>query len=141
MRYLDKAIQREISAEETAMTLEEARKHIENFKNWELLYQGNMGYHLVRTLKFNENDEALEYIEKLKELTKELHSTPRITIKGNQVHVDCHTFELKGLHLNDFIIAAYVDDLYGQRDVNISERDIVAEASNDSFPASDPPGY
>lgn len=141
MKYLDETILAKISAEETAMTVKEASNHVQNFKNWELLYQDNTGYHLVRNFQFDDTDKAREYIKELKALAEEMHTIPNISIKGNQVRVDCHTLELNGLHRNDFIMAAHADDLYDRWDIITGERDKVTQASDESFPASDPPGY
>lgn len=141
MKYLDETIAAKVSADETAMSVEEATDHIEDLNNWELLFEESLGYHLVRFFDFTDTDKARDYIKELKELAEEMHKIPNIEIKGVQVRVVCYTPELKGLHRNDFIMAAHADDLYDRWDVIMGERDKVTQASDDSFPASDPPGY
>lgn len=141
MKYLDETLAANISADETAMTVEEASNHIENLTGWELLFDESMGYHLSRFFDFTDADKAREYIQELKEIAEEMHKIPSVVLKGKQVCVMCYTPALKGLHRNDFIMAAHADDLYARWDVIMGERDKVTQASDESFPASDPPGY
>lgn len=141
MDYLNETVAAKISADDTAMTVEEASDHIENLSNWELLFDDSMGYHLVRFFDFGDADKARDYIKELKDLGDEMHAIPHIDLKGTQVRVACHTPALQGLHRNDFIMAAQANDLYDRWDVIMGERDKVTQASDESFPASDPPGY
>lgn len=141
MDYLDQTIVGGITKKTSAMTVEEATAHLEHLDKWELLHHDSTGYHIVRLFDFNDTDKAREYINELKKIADEMHTVPDIRLTGTQVRVACHTPKIQGLHLNDFIMAAHADDLYERWDIITGERDKVTEASDQSFPASDPPGY
>lgn len=142
MDYLNEQIAAEISAEDSAMTVEEAKNSLEHLDNWELLHEESTGYHLKRLFDFADADKAREFITELEKMIEDMqHVIPNIDLKGTQVQVMCHTSKLEGLHRNDFIMAAHADELYERWDILTGERDKVTEASDESFPASDPPAY
>jgi len=137
--YLEEAVAAEISADETAMTAEEAQSHLDNLDEWELIRVN--GYAVTRTFEMPTTDKAIEFTHRLNKLASEMHHIPDIRILGQHVQVTCYTDALEGLHRNDFIMAAHANDLYDRWDIITGERDKVTEASDESFPASDPPGY
>ena len=141
MDDLKEAIVIEIDDNTKAMTVEEAQQHMEHLTNWELMYEDSRGYYLTRCFDFVDADKSREFISEMKTLYEDYHSIPDIKINGTEVCVVCYTPRLNGLHMNDFIVAAYAEDLYMRWDALTAERDKVTQASYDSFPASDPPGY
>lgn len=141
MDYLKETIVRELDNNTQAMSVEEAKQHLEHLENWELMYEDSRGYHLRRVFCFTDTDKSREFIVVVKSLCEEMHAIPTIEINGTDVNVVCYTPQLNGLHRNDFIMAAHTNDLYMRFDAITTDDDKVTQASYESFPASDPPGY
>ncbi len=141
MNYLDQNALKDTKPEEKPMSMEEAQSHMENFSNWELLYEDSKGYHIRRCFSFDDADKSREFINQAKSICKDVYPFGDITLNGTEACVVCYTPQLNGLHTNDFIIAAHVEELYTQWDDTITDNDKVTQASYESFPASDPPGY
>ncbi len=141
MDDLKEAIVLEIDGNATAMLVEEATQHLQNLDNWELMYEESRVYYLVRCFTFADSDKSREFINEMKTQCEEMHAIPDIQINGSDVNFACYTLKLNGLHLNDFIMAARTNDLYDRWATISGERDKVTQASIESFPASDPPGY
>lgn len=131
----------EIDSKTKAMSIEEAKYYLQNLYNWELMYENSRGYYLERCFSFTDSDRTREFINEMKALSDNMHAIPNMQIDGTDVSFTCYTPQLNGLHLNDFIMAAHTDDLYIRWDAITAEYDKVTQASYDSFPASDAPGY
>jgi len=131
----------EIDDNAKAMSVEDATQNLQNLSNWELMYDDSRGYYLVRCFSFADSEKSREFINEMKTVCEEMHAIPDIQMNGTDVNFTCYTPRLSGLHLNDFIMAARTNDLYDRWDTISGERDKVTQASYDSFPASDPPGY
>jgi len=141
MDYLKEAIVVDINDNMQAMSVEQAKQHLEHLENWELMYEDSRGYHLLRCLCFDDTDKAREFVAELKALCESMNMMPNIQMNGTDVSIVCYTSQLNGLHRNDFIMAAHINDLYMRWDSIMEDCDKVTQASYDSFPASDPPGY
>lgn len=67
---------------------------------------------LVRKFKFKDFKEAIAFINKVADLAEEEQHHPNITLWGwNKVKITYFTHAINGLHLNDFIMAAKIDQL------------------------------
>ncbi len=68
---------------------------------------------LVRVFKFKNFKEALLFTEKVGAIAEEEGHHPSILTEWGKVTVSWWTHAIKGLHVNDFIMASKTDALYG----------------------------
>jgi 4a-hydroxytetrahydrobiopterin dehydratase len=81
---------------------------------WHLVQEG--GLRIQTHLKFKNFKKALEFVNELGELAEQEGHHPDISIHDwNQVEVSFHTHAINGLHENDFIMAAKVNELIHQQ--------------------------
>jgi 4a-hydroxytetrahydrobiopterin dehydratase len=69
---------------------------------------------LERTYRFQNFVEALAFTNKVGALAEEEGHHPAILTEWGRVTVSWWTHKIKGLHRNDFIMAAKTDQLYAQ---------------------------
>ena len=67
---------------------------------------------LVRNYKFNNFIDALAFTNKVGEIAEEEGHHPAILTEWGSVEVSWWSHKIKGLHSNDFIMAAKTDGLY-----------------------------
>jgi 4a-hydroxytetrahydrobiopterin dehydratase len=68
---------------------------------------------LERTFKFKNFRQALEFTNRVGELAEAEDHHPVIVLEWGKVTVAWWTHAIKGLHRNDFIMAAKTDEAYG----------------------------
>ena len=68
---------------------------------------------LERVFKFKNFAQALEFTNKIGAIAEEEDHHPLIITEWGRVTVTWWTHIIKGLHKNDFIMAAKTDDVYG----------------------------
>ena len=91
------------------MTTEQAEKLLENVPGWELQEHATK---LKRTFKGKNFMGALVLAQKFGELCEEEGHHPDITIGWGYCRVVFQTHKINGLHENDFIMAAKVNQLF-----------------------------
>jgi len=69
------------------------------------------GRHLERKFKFKDFKAALEFTNKVGAVAEEQQHHPEIQVGWGKVVVMLCTHKIKGLHENDFILAAKIDQL------------------------------
>ena len=74
---------------------------------WEIVDE----HHLSRTFKFKDFVTALAMVNQVGELAEELGHHPAIHFTWGRVTVETFTHKIDGLHENDFILAARIDQL------------------------------
>lgn len=67
--------------------------------------------HLVRAFKFANFVEALAFANTVGEIAEDVQHHPKIVVEWGAVEVSWWTHKIKGLHRNDFIMAARTDEL------------------------------
>jgi 4a-hydroxytetrahydrobiopterin dehydratase len=79
--------------------------------DWEILERNSVP-RLHRTFKFPDFKEALDFTNKIGDLAEREGHHPVITTTWGRVTVEWWTHVIHNLHKNDFIMAAYTDDVY-----------------------------
>lgn len=76
-------------------------------KNWDVIDD----IQIERTFKFKDFKEALEFTNKVGDLAEAEGHHPDICLSWGKVEITLWTHKIKGLHENDFILAAKIDNL------------------------------
>ncbi len=90
------------------LTAGEAQAYLAQAPNWELLDNGRK---IQRTYRFNNFREALGFVQRAGELAEAEGHHPDIAFGWGYATVSLQTKKIKGLHENDFIMAAKLDGL------------------------------
>jgi 4a-hydroxytetrahydrobiopterin dehydratase len=81
--------------------------------DWDLVEEDGVNK-LRRTFKFSNFVEALEFTNAVGEAAEAEGHHPIITLTWGKATVTWYTHKIKGLHENDFIMAAKTDERYTQ---------------------------
>ena len=92
------------------VTPEEIAKYMVQVPQWELLTIDGIN-RLQRTFKFRNFAEALAFTNKVGEIAEKVGHHPEILTEWGKVTVTWWSHKIKGLHLNDFIMASRTDNL------------------------------
>jgi 4a-hydroxytetrahydrobiopterin dehydratase len=79
--------------------------------DWELIELGG-SKRLRRAFSFDDFGQALEFTNKVGELAEEEGHHPALLTEWGRTTVTWWTHKIKGLHRNDFVMAAKTDELY-----------------------------
>ena len=93
------------------LTREEAERYLGQVPGWELLDDARL---IRRTFRLANFREALAFVHGIGELAEAEGHHPDLCFGWGYATVALRTKKIKGLHENDFILAAKVDRLAGQ---------------------------
>jgi len=97
--------------DEPSLTDEELEEYLPRVPDWELAEEDGVNK-LRRTFTFRNFVEALAFTNRVGEAAEEEGHHPIITLTWGKVTVTWYTHKIKGLHENDFIMAAKTDKLF-----------------------------
>ncbi len=96
---------------EPTVTEEEMALYRPQVPDWQVVERDGVR-RLERQFKFKNFVEALAFTQRVGELAEAEGHHPRITTEWGRVTVTWWTHKIKGLHRNDFIMAAKTDRVY-----------------------------
>jgi len=102
-----------ITATSQRLEKEEASELLAEVTGWEILNQDGEP-RLEKTYQFEGFKQALEFTQRIGNAADEENHHPALLTEWGKVTVDWWTHKIKGLHRNDFIMAAKSDKLYNQ---------------------------
>jgi len=74
---------------------------------WEIVEEA----HLEKTFKFDDFRHALDFVNRVGEVAEEENHHPDINLTYGKATITLWTHKINGLHENDFILAAKIDQL------------------------------
>ena len=99
------------SGSEPAVTGEERTQLLAKIPDWQIVDWGDGISRLERTFKVRNFAEALAFTNRVGELAEAEGHHPAILTQWGRVTVTWWTHKIRGLHQNDFIMAAKTDGL------------------------------
>lgn len=97
--------------DEPTVTDAEVREYQPQVPDWQLIDEDGVKK-LRRTFKFKDYARALAFTQRVGEIAEQEDHHPVIVTEWGKVTVTWWTHAIRGLHRNDFIMAAKTDDLY-----------------------------
>ena len=96
------------------LTLDEAERYGDQAPDWALLEQATR---IERTYRFKNFREAFAFVERAAALAETESHHPNIGFGWGYVTISLRTNKIKGLHENDFIMAAKLDRIAAENTV------------------------
>jgi 4a-hydroxytetrahydrobiopterin dehydratase len=90
------------------MPAEVAKSHLDQVPGWELIADGAR---IERCFSFGNFREALDFVNEIGEVAEAEGHHPEIHFGWGYCRVEIFTHKIGGLHQNDFILAAKINDL------------------------------
>lgn len=78
---------------------------------WALTRSGR----LHRTVRFEDFLSLIEFVNEMADLAEEQQHHPDFKVRWTRLDLEIYTHAVRGLTENDFILAAKIDDLLGER--------------------------
>lgn len=97
--------------DEPRLTESEIQEYAPQVQEWNIIERDQIK-RLERSFKFPDFKRALEFTTRVGDLAEAEDHHPVITTEWGKVTVTWWTHVIKGLHRNDFIIAAKTDQIY-----------------------------
>ncbi len=98
-----------INATSKSLDEKEAGQLLSQLDGWKIINKENE-LRLEKTFSFKDFQQALNFTDRVGRLANEEDHHPALLTEWGKVTVDWWTHKIKGLHRNDFIMAAKTDD-------------------------------
>jgi len=92
----------------SSLTQAEAGPYLEQVNDWSLIEDSKK---VEKNFEFKDFKEAMSFINKVADLAEQEGHHPDIFVSYNKVRIQIFTHKIGGLHENDFILAAKIDQL------------------------------
>jgi len=92
-----------------SMSLIEENKYLMDVSGWKINRDGI--HRLIKEFKFKNFKKAMKFVNKVAEIAENEGHHPDIYIFYNLVKFEMHTHAINGLFLNDFIVAAKINQV------------------------------
>lgn len=89
---------------------EKENEYLKEVEGWTLIREGI--HRIKKKFFFEDFKEAMKFVNKVAELAEEEGHHPDFYIYYNEVVLELNTHAIKGLHLNDFIMGAKINETY-----------------------------
>ena len=106
-----------INSNSSAIKTENIQKYLGQVPEWNLI-EVNGEPRLERSFKLNNFQDALQFANQVGELAETANHHPSILIEWGKATISWWTHKIRGLHLNDFIMAAKTDQVYAEQSKN-----------------------
>lgn len=93
------------------LTLAEAQRYLAQVPEWQVVD----GSRIERTFRFKDFGQAMGFVVRIGTLAERESHHPDISFGWGWAKISWQTKKIKGLHENDFIMAAKTNELYSQR--------------------------
>lgn len=90
------------------LTREEAEKLAEEVPSWKLAEDAK---HIEKTCTFKNWKEAIAFTNKISDIAEAEGHHPDLVLSWGRVEIELSTHAIKGLSVNDFILAAKIDKI------------------------------
>lgn len=88
---------------------EEEEEYMNQVQGWNLDREDI--HRIKKTFEFEDFKESMKFVNKVADLAEEEGHHPYIYIYYDEVVFELYTHAIKGLHKNDFVMAAKIDEL------------------------------
>ncbi|MBD3288152.1 4a-hydroxytetrahydrobiopterin dehydratase [candidate division KSB1 bacterium] len=98
-----------LKEETSPLSENEENEYLQKLTDWEI---DRKDIHKIKKqYEFDDFDKSMEFVNKVAGIAKQEDHHPDICIQYNQVDVQISTHKINGLHENDFIVAAKIDNI------------------------------
>ena len=111
MNQLDQMNCQPLTKSSVALPVDQQQQYINQTPLWERQLVDGIPQ-LTRSFKFKDFSDALAFTDAVGKVANEQDHHPTIVTEWGSVKVTWWSHKVKGLHLNDFIMAAKTDRLY-----------------------------
>ena len=85
----------------------EIQVFLKKVRGWKVIKQ----HHIEKEFKFKDFKEALMFVNKVGKIAEKERHHPNIDFTWGKAKITLYTHKINGLHQNDFIVAAKIDEL------------------------------
>ena len=82
-------------------------EYLKEVEGWSIIREGV--HRIKKEFYFEDFKDAMKFVNKVADIAEEEGHHPDIYIYYNEVILELHTHAIRGLHLNDFVMAAKIN--------------------------------